>query len=161
MTEQIIKQLIANNQTITFAESCTGGLISSAFTSVPGASNVLNGSLITYSNQIKHAWLGVKNHTLQKFGAVSKQCVREMSQGALIKANADYAIAISGIAGPSGGSGLKPVGTVYIGISSKDQTITYKHLFQGNRTSIQKQATAIAIELFFTFLRNTQKTLDN
>ena len=147
-TIEIIEHLRAKNQTITFAESCTGGRIAAAFTAISGASNVLNGSCVTYSNEIKSKWLGVSEKTLTEHGAVSKECVEEMLKGILGMTNADYAIAVSGIAGPTGGTEKKPVGTVYIGIESKEGIATVQHyLFQGDRQTIQDQATKTAIML--------------
>lgn len=146
-TTDIINTLKENNQTITFAESCTGGRIAAEFTAISGASSVLMGSCITYANEIKSQWLGVKEQTLIKHGAVSKECVEEMLTGILKIASADHAIAVSGIAGPSGGTVEKPVGTVYIGIKNIHQTLVEVNHFEGDRESVQKQATHRAIEL--------------
>ena len=146
-TIEIIETLKERNQTVTFAESCTGGRIASEFTAISGASAVLNGSCVTYSNEIKSEWLGVSEETLAKYGAVSRECVEEMLRGILRLANANYAIAVSGIAGPTGGTDEKPVGTVYIGILNLTNIVIEKHLFQGNRESVQEQATNRAIAL--------------
>ena len=144
---EIIKTLKERNETITFAESCTGGRIAYEFTSISGASSVLNGSVVSYANEIKSKWLGVKEETLIKYGAVSKECVEEMLEGVLKMANANYAIAVSGIAGPTGGTELKPVGTVYLGVKNREKTVVQLHLFKGNREEVQQQATNIAITL--------------
>jgi len=144
---EIINTLKKRNQTITFAESCTGGRIASAFTAISGVSSVLMGSAVTYSNEIKSQWLGVKEQTLIEHGAVSSQCVDEMLSGILKMASADYAIAVSGIAGPTGGTPNKPVGTVYIGVATPKKKIVQLHLFKGDRESVQSQATDTAIEL--------------
>jgi len=146
-TIEIINTLKEKNQTITFAESCTGGRIASEFTAISGASSVLMGSAVTYANEIKTAWLGVKEQTLIKHGAVSQECVEEMLSGILKMASADYAIAVSGIAGPTGGTKEKPVGTVYIGIETPKNKIVQRYLFQDDRDAIQKQATDTAIAL--------------
>jgi len=146
-TIDIINTLKARNKTISFAESCTGGRIASAFTSISGASAVLNGSCVTYSNEIKSKWLGVSEKTLIKHGAVSRKCVDEMLIGISKLANADYAIAVSGIAGPTGGTADKPIGTVYIGILTQANIIIERHLFNGDRESVQEQATETAIEI--------------
>jgi nicotinamide-nucleotide amidase len=146
-TIEIINTLKERNQTITFAESCTGGRIASAFTTISGASSVLNGTVISYSNEIKAQWLGVQETTLIQHGAVSQMCVKEMLSGVLKMANADYAIAVSGIAGPTGGTEEKPVGTVYLGIQTKEKTVVELHLFKGNRESVQEQAKDTAIAL--------------
>ncbi|NOZ90811.1 MAG: CinA family protein [Epsilonproteobacteria bacterium] len=147
ITKKIIEILKVDNQTITFAESCTGGRVASAFTAISGASSVLNGSVVSYSNDIKSKWLGVKEKTLIDYGAVSSECVAEMLNGVSKMAEADYAIAISGIAGPTGGTEEKPVGTVYIGIKTPKEIIVKHYLFQGDRNSVQNQATISSIEL--------------
>ena len=145
-TEKIIQVLTEKEQTITFAESCTGGRIAAEFTAVPGASNVLHGSVVTYSNEIKHRWLGVSSETLETQGAVSQACVEEMLSGVQKLAESDYAIAVSGIAGPTGGTELKPVGTVYIGIRTPSSSKIYHCLFQGDREAVQEQSVVYAIE---------------
>ena len=146
-TIDIIKKLKTKNQTITFAESCTGGRIAAQFTAISGASSVLMGSAVTYANEIKSAWLGVQEQTLINHGAVSQECVEEMLTGILKMASADHAIAVSGIAGPTGGTAEKPVGTVYIGIKHSGRSIIQHHLFEGDREAIQKEATETAIAL--------------
>ena len=151
-TTEIINTLKKRNQTITFAESCTGGRIASAFTAISGASSVLNGSVVSYANEIKSAWLGVKEETLVEHGAVSQECVEEMLKGILKMASADYAIAVSGIAGPTGGSDEKPVGTLYIGVASEEKSSVKLYLFKGNREEIQEQATAKSILLLKNIL---------
>jgi nicotinamide-nucleotide amidase len=151
-TEKIIQYLTKHNQTITFAESCTGGRVAAAFTAISGASNVLNGSVVTYSNDIKHQWLGVSYEVLENFGAVSLECVSLMLQGAIKMAKSDYAIAISGIAGPTGGSEEKPVGTVYIGIQTPHTKEIFHCLFDGDRETIQAKSTQFAIEKLYFLL---------
>lgn len=146
-TIEIINILKSRSETVTFAESCTGGRIASEFTAISGASSVLNGSVVSYANEIKSKWLGVKEETLIKHGAVSKECVEEMLDGVLKMANANYAIAVSGIAGPTGGTELKPVGTVYLGIKNREKRVVERHLFKGDRESVQEQAKDTAIAL--------------
>ncbi len=143
----IIETLSRKNKTITFAESCTGGLFSYYFTKNNGASKILNGSLVTYSNYLKENWLAVDSDILKNFGAVSLEVVQEMSLGALGVSEADYAISVSGIAGDSGGSELKPVGTVCIGIRSKDKHIEEKFLFKGDRNYVQLQSVLSGIRM--------------
>jgi len=147
-TIEIINTLKERNQTITFAESCTGGRVASAFTAISGASAVLNGSVISYANEIKSQWLEVKEETLLKYGAVSKECVKEMLHGVIKMAKADSGIAVSGIAGPTGGTDEKPVGTVYIGVIHKNKIIIEHHIFKGDREAVQEQAKDTAIALF-------------
>jgi len=144
--EKIILKLTEENQTISFAESCTGGRIATAFTDIPGASAIFNGSCVTYSNEIKHLWLGVENAVLEKHGAVSSQCVSQMLEGIQKLAMSDYALAVSGIAGPSGGTELKPVGTVYIGLKTPFSQEIFHCNFSGQREAVQEQSTLFAIE---------------
>jgi len=144
--EDIIKKLTTQNQTISFAESCTGGRLAVAFTSVSGASAVLDGSVVTYSNDIKHTWLDVDNEVLEKFGAVSSQCVSQMLEGIKNLSGADYTLAVSGIAGPTGGTKEKPVGTVYIGLQTPFSQEVFQCFFHGQREHIQEQSTAFAID---------------
>ena len=145
--QQIIDTLKMQQHTISMAESCTGGRVAAAFTAISGASAVFHGSCVTYANEIKHLWLGVSNETLEQYGAVSQQCIEEMLTGIQHKASSDYAIAISGIAGPDGGSVEKPVGTVYIGIRSPANTVIEKCHFEGDREAVQHAAVVYAINL--------------
>ncbi len=147
-----------HNKTITSAESCTGGLIASLITEVSGSSDIFNGAVVTYSNEIKHQELNVRNETLEKNGAVSIQVVDEMLEGVIKKFNANLAIAVSGIAGPNGGSKNKPVGTVVIGIigDSFGKNIEICH-FKGNRKEVQNQAARYSLKKILKFF---QKTLD-
>lgn len=143
----IIDKLRKDNHTISFAESCTGGLLVSRFTVISGVSSVLNGSVVSYSNDIKHCWLGVETIVLERFGAVSQQCVEQMLSGIKQMANSDYAIAVSGIAGPTGGTPTKPVGTVYIGLLSPAGNSVHNCLFEGDREAIQNASVDFAIKL--------------
>jgi len=144
----IIKYLSAKNKTLSCAESCTGGLLVAKLIAVSGASEVIEGSMVTYSNKIKQEWLGVKEETLRKYGAVSSECVSEMLDGIMQKANSDISIAISGIAGPTGGTPEKPVGTVYIGVKNRDKKTIKKYHFNGDRNFIQELAARSALEMF-------------
>ena len=148
--------LRANNQTITTAESCTGGLVASMITKISGSSDIFNGSIVTYSNKIKNQELHVKNKTLEKFGAVSIEVVDEMLNGVLNKFNANFAIAISGIAGPNGGTKNKPVGTVIIGISDENShRIVNIYNFKGLREDVQIQAAKVALKEIYKFIKNS------
>ncbi len=143
----IIEKLSHSNRKITFAESCTGGLLAYTFTQESGASNVFEGSLVTYSNALKSNWLAVDDTILEKYGAVSLEVVNEMSEGALNVSYADYALAISGIAGPNGGTTEKPVGTVCISARSKD-SLKYEQIqLFGDRNYIQEQSAFYAIKM--------------
>ena len=146
ITENIIQKLTKDKHTITFAESCTGGRIAAAFTTISGASSVLDGSCVTYSNEIKHLWLGVEKKVLKNYGAVSQQCVSQMLEGIKNLAGSDYAIAVSGIAGPTGGTEEKPVGTVYIGLKTPFSEEVFHCFFHGDREQIQEQSVVFAIE---------------
>ena len=147
--EHIIKNLPPKK--ITFAESCTGGLIASTLTKISGSSACFDGSVITYANRIKNEWLGVDKLTLEKYGAVSEQTVKEMLLGSIEISKADFAIAISGIAGPTGGTPTKPVGTVFIGVANQKTLKVEEFHFKGERNYIQYQAMMNAIRMFITF----------
>ena len=131
---------------ITFAESCTAGLIAAKFGAVAGVSDVFDGSLVSYANEIKNLWLNVGKDTLARYGAVSAQTVGEMLEGALQSSGASFALAVSGIAGPGGGSAQKPVGTVFIGAKEQGgkQIVGEFHL-KGDRNYIREQSADIAI----------------
>ena len=144
-----------NSWTITTAESCTGGLIASKITAISGSSDIFRGSVVTYCNDIKEQELGVKKQTMIDNGAVSIETVSEMLDGVMKKFDATYAIAVSGVAGPNGGSKEKPVGTVVIGIASKDnyKDVQFYH-FEGDRKSVQESASNKAFELIFKKIQN-------
>lgn len=138
---KIVQILTDRQQWLVTAESCTGGLIAHRVTNVPGASAVFFGGFITYSNAAKQQFLGVSGETLQRYGAVSEAVAREMAEGARQVARADYGIAVTGIAGPGGGSAEKPVGTVFIAIASTKGTEVKQCFFPGERLAF-KEATA-------------------
>ncbi len=136
------------NYKIGFCESCTGGLISSRFSRIPGVSQVFDRSIVTYSNNAKMEELGVNSNTLEKYGAVSEETAIEMANGLLNRDNLDLSLSVTGIAGPDGGTEEKPIGLVYLCISTKDKSIPIKCNFNGNRESIQnKTATRAFFEL--------------
>jgi len=143
----IIEKLAHSGKKITFAESCTGGLLASLITSRSGSSAVFNGSLVTYSDKLKSEWLGVDEKILEKHGAVSEQTVANMLLGSLSVTKDDYALAISGIAGPTGGSEDKPVGTVIIGAAMKGKTLVRSCMFAGDRKYIQEQSAYTALKM--------------
>lgn len=143
----IIERLSAANKRVSFAESCTGGLLSYYFTKNNGASTILDGSLVTYSNSLKENWLAVSHEVIEKEGAVSAEVVKEMSEGVLNVSDADYALSISGIAGDGGGSEFKPVGTVYIGVRSKTQNKEVHLHLHGDRNYVQHQSALHAIKM--------------
>lgn len=132
--EKIVSDLLRQNkQTVALAESCTGGYIASLFTAIPGSSEIFNGAIVPYQNEIKNELLDVDAAVFKTDGAVSKACVIQMAENARKKFKTDFAIATSGIAGPTGGTADKPVGTVWISIASKEKTIAKQFLFGENR----------------------------
>jgi nicotinamide-nucleotide amidase len=129
------------------AESCTGGWIGQAVTMVPGSSKWFDRGFVTYTNEAKQDMLGVSAETLQEFGAVSEQTVREMVAGALARSRAQIAVAVSGIAGPDGGSPKKPVGTVLLAWGEKGGGVTARSVhFQGDRDAVRRQTVIAALE---------------
>ena len=126
--DAIVRLLAERKLTLATAESCTGGFISNRITNVPGASKVFLGGVVAYSNAMKEKLLGVRFKTLLKHGAVSEAVAREMATGARKKSGADFAIAVTGIAGPSGGTKSKPVGTVFIALADGQGTVTERRL---------------------------------
>lgn len=141
----VSKILIKNKLTISIAESCTGGLVSSTFINYPGISSVFMEGCITYSNESKIKRLGVNPNTLDIYGAVSEETAIEMVEGIAKNFNTNVAISTTGIAGPDGGSIEKPVGLVYIGIYINGNTTVKKYIFNGNREEIRLKATKNAI----------------
>ena len=149
----VVQLLKARGKTLTTAESCTGGLISAEITSVPGSSEVFGFGLCTYANEAKMKLLGVNASTLETEGAVSLTTAMEMAVGARELSGADYAVSVTGIAGPDGGTAEKPVGTVCFGFSSSERTITEKHLFTGGKFPEAKdRREAIRYETILTAL---------
>lgn len=149
----IIERLGTHQKKLSFAESCSGGSLAHFFTSQSGASAVFDGSLITYSNTLKANWLAVDDDSIETFGAVSAEVVLEMSEGAMNVSFADYALAISGVAGPTGGSDAKPVGTVYISARSKTSVHTERFHFEGDRNYIQEQSVLMAVKMLLNIDR--------
>ena len=154
MISEILKTAKEKKLKIACAESCTGGLVGAALTELPGSSEIFNGSAVTYSNEAKKNILGVKENTLKNFGAVSEQCALEMAQGALKIYDSDIAVSITGIAGPDGGSELKPVGTVCFGVASKNEAKTFTEKFTGSRADIRNEAVNFALEKILKEIRN-------
>ena len=143
-----------NNYTLTCAESCTGGLIASKITKISGTSDIFRGSIVTYCNKIKEQELNVNKKTMIEYGVVSIPVVKEMLDGVIKKFDATYGIAVSGVAGPTGGTKAKPVGTVVIGIKNifGYENIQIYH-FDGDREDIQNQASNLALKLIFEKLK--------
>ena len=147
LEEVVAGLLISNNMTISIAESCTGGLISKKLTDIPGISKVFEGSVISYSNNLKKGMLGVNKETLENYGAVSNETAIEMAQGIRKITNTDIGLAITGIAGPDGGTPEKPVGLVYIAISYENGVDSKELKLWGERSRIRNVASLYALDL--------------
>lgn len=145
----LTKLLMKKKYTMTTAESCTGGMIAARMVNAPGVSAVLKSGFITYANEAKEELLGVSHDTLEKFGAVSRETAEEMAEGAAKAAHTDAAVAVTGIAGPDGGTKEKPVGLVYIGVNVRGNVEVREYHFSGSRQKIRESVTAAAL----TFLR--------
>lgn len=149
--QSMVGALLKNaGKTISVAESCTGGMLASLLTSVPGSSAYFYGGVVSYDNRIKAGVLKVKPETLERFGAVSRACVEEMARGVRELMDTDYAIATSGIAGPGGGTPDKPVGTVWIAAASRERTVSAQFRFSGSRKLNMERSAANALNLFRT-----------
>ena len=154
MWERINKQseILFNNclekkLTVTTAESCTGGMIASSIVSVSGSSAIFKSSVVTYSNEMKSKILNIPLTLINENGAVSKVIAYTMAYNVLDLMNSDISIAVTGIAGPGGGSKNKPVGLVYIGIGTKQNIVTKRYLFKGNRLKVRQETTLEALKL--------------
>ncbi len=150
LARRVVEENRAAGRKVAVAESCTGGLVAAALTEIPGSSAVLDRAFVTYSNEAKQETLGVAADVIDAFGAVSIACVYAMAQGALEHSDADVAVAISGIAGPDGGSEQKPVGTVVFARAMRgtDEREAESKLFtEADRSEVRRQATLCALEL--------------
>ncbi|WP_337154471.1 nicotinamide-nucleotide amidase [Proteus terrae] len=147
---EVGKVLIEKKSTITTAESCTGGWIAKVITDIAGSSEYYHRGFVTYSNEAKHEMIGVDEQTLLKYGAVSEEVVLQMAKGALITANADFAVSVSGIAGPGGGSEEKPVGLVWFGFAMKTpkgiQATTKHCIFSGSREQVRADSVIFSLK---------------
>ncbi len=151
--------LIKNGKALAIAESCTGGLVSSLMTDISGSSSFIKCNFTTYANEAKTKYLGVKEQTLADYGAVSIQTAEEMVAGLLNSTDCDYAVATTGIAGPTGGSLEKPVGLVYIGIGEKNHIQVFKYNVNPNypRLLIKYMFAKHALKLLFEFITEKNK----
>ncbi|MBB3306680.1 MULTISPECIES: nicotinamide-nucleotide amidase [unclassified Enterobacter] len=156
LSRRIGEQLKKRQATVTAAESCTGGWIAKVFTDISGSSAWFERGFVTYSNEAKQQMVGVQDTTLQQHGAVSEQTVREMATGAAKAAAAEYAIAVSGIAGPEGGTPDKPVGTLWFAIAGPEgRVLAQRQIFAGDRDAVRRQSVAWALQtLLNEFLIN-------
>ena len=154
LSRNIIKRLSKKILKISFSESCTGGLLSSAITSVSGSSKVFNLGLVTYSNQSKIKVLKVSKKIIRKYGSVSEQVCKAMVKNVSKIGKANISVSITGIAGPSGGTKIKPVGLVYVGIKKGNRAEVKKYLFKNKgRSYIQKAAVNKSLGLILSFLK--------
>ena len=148
LATKLVKKLIQKKLKISFAESCTGGMLSSTITSVSGSSKIFNLGLVTYSNKVKIDILKVPKEIINKYGAVSKECCLSMVKNISKISKSNISISITGIAGPNGGTKLKPVGLVYIGIKRGNKIIIKKNLFKSqNRISVQKSSVITSLKI--------------
>lgn len=147
IAEEAGRVLAGRGWLVTTAESCTGGWIGQALTMIPGSSRWFDRGFVTYSNDAKQSMLGVRQQTLSSAGAVSEQTVREMALGAIARSRADVAVAVSGVAGPDGGSDEKPVGTVWIAWATREGGCTaQRFVFPGDRDGVRRQSVMRALE---------------
>jgi PncC family amidohydrolase len=157
LAQEVVRLADAKNITIGAAESCTGGMVAAALTSVPGASEVFKGAVVSYANEVKVAALDVKGETLLKEGAVSEAVALEMVRGAQRVLFADYAVSTTGVAGPGGGSARKPVGTVWIAVAGNREERAMLHRFAGTREQIRLAATEAALQKLLLFIQDTAR----
>ncbi len=150
LAARVVAENRAAGRSVALAESCTGGLVAAAITEIPGSSAMLDRGFVTYSNEAKQEMLGVSADIIDTFGAVSIACAWAMAQGALKHSRADVAVAISGIAGPDGGTAKKPIGTVVFAraIRGNDEVMAEERFLEAdNRADVRRQATLVALEL--------------
>ena len=152
LEQKVVQRFIDNKKTLAVAESCTGGLLTHLLTNVPGSSNFLKIGVVAYSNGSKISALKVPSSTIKRCGAVSEETAVAMAQAVRKIYQTDFGIGITGIAGPSGGSRLKPVGLTYIAVSTVNETLCLRCLFRSSRTSIKSQAATQGLKLLSQFL---------
>ena len=150
--EKVFKLCLKKKIKLSFAESCTGGLLSCLITSFPNSSKIFVSGFVTYSNLSKQKILGVKDKTLKKYGAVSKEVAKEMVNGVWIKDKINIAVSITGIAGPTGQTKDKKIGLVYIGIKNKKNIIINEFNFKGDRTKVRLNSVDKAIDLILSII---------
>ena len=153
-SEILFHNCLEKKLTVTTAESCTGGMIASSIVSVSGSSAIFKSSVVTYSNEMKSKILNIPLKSINENGAVSKIIAYTMAYNVLYLMNSDISIAVTGIAGPGGGSKNKPVGLVYIGIGTKQNIVTKRYLFKGNRLKIRQETTLESLKLSNKIIEN-------
>ena len=154
LTKTLAEILLSRNWTVSLAESCTGGLVSATLTELAGSSEWFERGYITYSNEAKTECLEVPARLIESHGAVSEPVAKAMAEGARINSGSDVAISVTGIAGPSGGTAEKPVGTVCFGWATENQTLTKTMHFNGDRQAVRQQATEFALTELIALLRS-------
>jgi PncC family amidohydrolase len=145
--ERILRLMVSNSLKMSVAESCTGGLIASRITDIAGSSEYFEAGVVTYSNQSKTRFLGVPEDMIVSLGAVSREVAQSMAEGVRRATGSDVGLSVTGIAGPGGGSDVKPVGTVFIGLSSNSDSIVRGFHFRGDRKEVRQQASEAALQL--------------
>jgi nicotinamide-nucleotide amidase len=155
LAEAVLELSRTHGWMLATAESCTGGLVGARLTEVPGASDAYVGGIVAYSDEVKRAQLAVRAETLQEYGAVSAETAAEMAAGARRALAADVAVAVTGVAGPGGGTPDKPVGLVYLTVESRDGAVTERLHLEGDRHAIREQATDAALRLVHRHLTQT------
>ena len=153
-SEILFHNCLEKKLTVTTAESCTGGMIASSIVSVSGSSAIFKSSVVTYSNEMKSKILNIPLKSINENGAVSKVIAYTMAYNVLDLMNSDISIAVTGIAGPGGGSKNKPVGLVHIGIGTKQNIVTKRYLFKGNRLKVRQETTLEALKLSNETIQN-------
>ena len=153
LEEKVVNLLIKNNYHISFSESCTGGMVAATLVGVADASKVFNESFVTYANEAKIKYLGVSPDVIANYGVVSLECVKEMAEGTAKATNSEVAVSVSGIAGPSGGTKEKPVGTVCFGFYINGRTYTYiEHFGDLGRNKVRKESTKFVYKTLLKLL---------
>lgn len=152
LISKIVAKLVSRGETLSLAESCTGGLLSAQLASLSGVSKVYNGGVVSYANHVKSELLDVPEELIATFGAVSEQVALKMAEGARSRLRSNWAVSITGIAGPTGGSEAKPVGTVCFGVVGPSVAHTESSFFKGNRTEIQEKSALFALNALWAQL---------
>lgn len=155
IARQVVEEASARRVTVSFAESLTAGMVASTVADIPGASAVLRGGAVTYCDEIKHKVLGVSLDTLARHSAVSAECAREMAAGARALFDTDFAISLTGYAGPDGGTPDHPAGTVFIGCASSEAIESHEFHFAGSRNEVRAQACARALSMLLQQIMNS------
>jgi nicotinamide-nucleotide amidase len=156
LTTELASVLLRGHQKICAAESCTGGLIAKTFTDLAGSSDWFERGFVTYSNEAKSEMLAVPASIIEDYGAVSEAVATAMASGALRHSRADFSVAVTGVAGPGGGSDDKPVGVVWIALASAEQMFAKRHQFEGDRQAVRAATMQAAIELLLDLVESSQ-----